>query len=279
MVDGERAAWPSRFGLGRPGWHIGCSAMAHRYLGQRFDIHGGGLDLRFPHHENEEAQSRALGYEFANRWMHHGLVTRMGTKIGKPVGNAIDLRRLIAAHRAIDLRYYLGSVHYRSQLKLDNDALAASALAVRRIENFLWRASGTSSRTPRSAAPTSLPCAFAAAMDDDLNVAKALAVLHETIRHGNAALDQGETSAVARDGSDVLAMTSVLGVNPSESLWASPDTDRASEVLGALVATILEERTSAKVLGEWDRADRLRALLSDAGVEVIDDVERSSWRI
>ena len=135
----ESASWPTPFGAGRPGWHLECSAMARRWLGDEFDIHGGGIDLRFPHHENEQAQSRAAGLGFARYWLHNAWVTVKGQKMGKSLGNALEVRHLLEETRPIVLRYYLTAAHYRSTIEYHRGSLDEAAAAVERIEGFLER--------------------------------------------------------------------------------------------------------------------------------------------
>ncbi len=139
----ETAAWPAPWGPGRPGWHIECSAMAGKYLGPAFDIHGGGVDLRFPHHENEQAQSRAAGHPFASYWMHNAWITTAGEKMSKSLGNSLLIPNVLERVRGIELRYYMVAAHYRSHVEFSFEALDEAATAFRRIENFLDRAGGT----------------------------------------------------------------------------------------------------------------------------------------
>ena len=159
-------AWPTPWGDGRPGWHIECSAMAHAYLGESFDIHGGGLDLIFPHHENEIAQSNAAGYSFANIWMHNAWVTTSGEKMSKSLGNSLQVAEVLKKVRGIELRWYLGSAHYRSMLEFSFEALAESATAFKRIEAFLSRAESLLGKEPEIL----IADEFASAMNDDLAV-------------------------------------------------------------------------------------------------------------
>ncbi|HRD62905.1 MAG TPA: cysteine--tRNA ligase, partial [Nocardioides sp.] len=180
----ETAAWPSPWGPGRPGWHIECSAMAGKYLGAAFDIHGGGVDLRFPHHENEQAQSRAAGHRFAAYWMHNAWITTAGEKMSKSLGNSLLIPEVLKRVRGIELRYYLVAAHYRSHVEFSFEALDEAAAGFRRIENFLDRA-GASERGD-------VPDAFAAAMDDDLGTPAAVAVLYDAVREGNRQLAAGE---------------------------------------------------------------------------------------
>ncbi len=210
-TEPESASWASPWGPGRPGWHIECSAMSARYLGPVFDIHGGGLDLRFPHHENELAQSTAAGDDFAHYWVHNGLVNVNGQKMSKSLGNSVFGAELLADAAPVVVRYYLGSAHYRSTIDYQDGSLVEAAAAYDRISSFILRAERAVQG--HAGAPV-IPDAFAAAMDDDLGVPQALAVLHDTVRAGNTALDSGDLKAAGDRFAEVVAMTSVLGVNP-----------------------------------------------------------------
>ncbi|HRI96154.1 MAG TPA: cysteine--tRNA ligase, partial [Nocardioides sp.] len=201
----ETAAWPSPWGPGRPGWHIECSAMAGKYLGAAFDIHGGGVDLRFPHHENEQAQSRAAGHRFAAYWMHNAWITTAGEKMSKSLGNSLLIPEVLKRVRGIELRYYLVAAHYRSHVEFSFEALDEAAAGFRRIENFLDRA-GASERGD-------VPDAFAAAMDDDLGTPAAVAVLYDAVREGNRQLAAGEDATATAES--VRAMLDVLGLDPA----------------------------------------------------------------
>src|SRR5690606_21307796 len=234
------AIWSSPWGDGRPGWHIECSAMSKRYLGAEFDIHGGGLDLRFPHHENELAQSTAAGDRFARYWVHNGLVTVDGQKMSKSLGNFTLAADVLAAHDPLVVRYALASAHYRSSLDLSESSWAEADAALGRIRAFLQRAGRMLSKTAGEAEGDALPAAFAAAMDDDLGVPQALAVLHETVRTGNSALDAGDADAAAASLHAVLAMLGVLGLEEKS------ETDRGeASALDALVQTMITQRAEA----------------------------------
>jgi cysteinyl-tRNA synthetase len=270
--DGEPsdAAWTSPWGAGRPGWHIECSAMSRRYLGPAFDIHGGGLDLRFPHHENELAQSTAAGDSFANHWVHNGLVNVNGQKMSKSLGNSIFAAEFLTLARPIVIRYYLASAHYRSTIDYHDGALAEAESAFSRIEGFIARASRDG-----LAGAEIVPEAFAAAMDDDLSTPQAIAVLHDTVRAGNAALDAGGDAAAALG--QVYAMVTVLGIRPSD--W-TPTTDAATETaLSALVDRLLVDRTQARSDRDFSAADRIRDELLSAGISIEDTPSGPHWSI
>lgn len=265
------ASWESPWGRGRPGWHLECSAMAGKYLGSRFDIHGGGLDLRFPHHENELAQSTAAGDDFANFWMHNGMVTYEGEKMSKSIGNTISPAQMLEMARPLVVRYYLGSAHYRSILDYRPSSLQEAATAIERVESFL-AATQDLLKPDRE-----VPEAFAEAMDDDMNIPRALAVLHEQTRAGNAALAAGEDASESANA--VMAMAEVLGLAQLMSFNAEGASDAEHEALDSLIQAVLAERADARAQKDWAKADAMRDLLFSAGVKVRDGAEGSSWSI
>ena len=265
------ASWESPWGRGRPGWHLECSAMAGKYLGSRFDIHGGGLDLRFPHHENELAQSTAAGDDFANFWMHNGMVTYEGEKMSKSIGNTISPAQMLQMARPLVVRYYLGSAHYRSILDYRPSSLQEAATAIERVEAFLV-ATQDVLKPGRE-----VPEAFAEAMDDDVNIPRALAVLHEQTRAGNAALAAGEDASEAANA--VMAMAEVLGLAQLMSFNAEGTSGAEHEALDALIQAVLAERADARAQKDWAKADAMRDLLASAGVQVKDGANGSSWSV
>lgn len=265
------ASWESPWGRGRPGWHLECSAMAGKYLGSRFDIHGGGLDLRFPHHENELAQSTAAGDDFANFWMHNGMVTYEGEKMSKSIGNTISPAQMLQMARPLVVRYYLGSAHYRSVLDYRPSSLQEAATAIERVEAFL-AATQDLLKSGRE-----VPEAFAEAMDDDVNIPRALAVLHEQTRAGNAALAAGEDASEAANA--VMAMAEVLGLAQLMSFNAEGTSGAEHEALDALIQAVLAERAEARAQKDWAKADAMRDLLASAGVQVKDGANGSSWSV
>lgn len=265
------ASWESPWGRGRPGWHLECSAMAGKYLGSRFDIHGGGLDLRFPHHENELAQSTAAGDDFANFWMHNGMVTYEGEKMSKSIGNTISPAQMLEMARPLVVRYYLGSAHYRSVLDYRPSSLQEAATAIERVEAFL-AATQDVLKSGRE-----VPQAFAEAMDDDVNIPRALAVLHEQTRAGNAALAAGEDASEAANA--VMAMAEVLGLAQLMSFNAEGSSGAEHEALDALIQAVLAERADARAQKDWAKADAMRDLLASAGVQVKDGANGSSWSV
>ncbi|GGI48031.1 cysteinyl-tRNA synthetase [Agromyces flavus] len=274
------AGWESPWGAGRPGWHIECSAMAARYLGPEFDLHGGGLDLRFPHHENELAQSTAAGQAFARYWVHNGLVNVGGQKMSKSLGNSVYAYELTALASPLAVRYLLGKAHYRSTLDYSPDSLAEAEAAVDRIRTFLTRVERRLAGTRYADTGTdgTWPEAFAEAMDDDLNVPQALAVLHEAVSAGNQALDGEDLGAAADLRRQVLAMVRVLGIDPSDPHWTA-DAGPAASALDGLVMRLIADRRAARDAKDWDAADRIRAELADAGITIEDSQTGTHWSL
>jgi cysteinyl-tRNA synthetase len=282
--DPSSAAWNTRFGAGRPGWHIECSAMATKYLGAQFDIHGGGLDLRFPHHENELAQSSAAGDAFANYWLHNGLVNVSGQKMSKSLGNSIFASDLLAAARPIVVRYYLGSAHYRSVLDYHEGVLDEAESAVARIETFIEKAIRRLGVTPARRADwnsdelrAALPAAFTKAMDEDLAMPAALAALHDEVRAGNSAIDAGDDSALKANLDAVLAMTTVLGINPLD--WAETGNSGNDQALDNLIQALIEERKAARADKDFARSDAIRNQLQAAGITLEDAADGTHWSV
>ena len=268
------AAWDSPWGRGRPGWHLECSAMAGKYLGKRFDIHGGGLDLRFPHHENELAQSTAAGDDFANFWMHNGMVTYEGEKMSKSIGNTISPVQMLQQARPLVVRYYLGSAHYRSVLDYRPTSLEEARVAIERVEAFLAATLELMAPNPQE---RRVPQDFADALDDDMNIPRALAVLHEQTRAGNAALAAGADASECANA--VWAMANVLGLTSLMNLDGSGASGAEHQALDALIHTILEQRASARAEKDWATADRMRDVLTAAGITVKDGAQGSTWSL
>jgi cysteinyl-tRNA synthetase len=274
----ESAAWPSPWGPGRPGWHIECSAMASKYLGPAFDIHGGGVDLRFPHHENEQAQSRAAGMPFASYWLHNAWITTAGEKMSKSLGNSLLVPSVLERVRGIELRFYMVSAHYRSHVEFSFEALEEAAVGFLRIENFLKRAEVIEAATEL---PTELPDAFVAAMDDDLGTPAAVAVIHDLVREGNTAL-AADTPAAAGIASQVRAMLAVLGLDPADPAWATTNgagDEKLREAVDVLITALLEERATARAEKDWARADAIRDRIAAAGIEIEDTPSGPKWSI
>ncbi|WP_232661587.1 cysteine--tRNA ligase [Pseudonocardia sp. TRM90224] len=269
--------WPTPWGAGRPGWHLECSAMATMYLGAEFDIHGGGIDLIFPHHENELAQSHAAGDGFARYWLHNSWVTMGGEKMSKSLGNTLSIESLLGRVSGAELRYYLVGPHYRSFIEFSDAALQESVAAYRRIESFVHRV------RERLGEPTvGVLCAeFTAAMDDDLGTPGALAAIHGTVREGNIALDAGEREAALGAAASVRAMTGILGLDPLDPQWLDTSTDdgAALKALDTLVSDLLAQRKEARARRDFAAADEVRDRLTAAGIAVEDTVDGSTWSL
>ncbi len=273
----DSASWDTSWGRGRPGWHIECSAMSTKYLGTTFDIHGGGLDLRFPHHENELAQSAAAGYDFAQIWLHNGLVAVGDQKMSKSLGNSLYAADLLSAARPIVVRYFLGSAHYRSQLEFHPKALTEAKSAFERIEGFLSRAT----RNAGGLKPGKVPQDFRDAMNDDMSIPQALGVVHDTVRAGNAAFDAGDDKLAKTHAKSTLAMLDVLGLNPFSSEWKGASEASASTraALESLVERMLEARTHARAQKDFATSDRIRDDFASAGIIVEDTPQGVHWSI
>jgi cysteinyl-tRNA synthetase len=274
----ESASWNSPWGIGRPGWHIECSAMSSHYLGTQFDIHGGGLDLRFPHHENELAQSAAAGHKFANLWMHNGLVNVSGQKMSKSLGNSITSADLFALASPEAVRYYLLSAHYRSVLDYQPGVLSEAEVALERISGFLERAERVLSKTQHAQldSQAALPEEFVVEMNDDLNIPAALAVIHEFVRNGNTALDEERLREANSVRSQLVKMLEVLGLAPSQ--WAA-EANESHKALDVLVQALIAERNEARDNKDYARADSIRDRLSAAGIELSDDANSTHWSL
>jgi cysteinyl-tRNA synthetase len=269
-------SWPTPWGAGRPGWHLECSAMAKAYLGEAFDIHGGGLDLIFPHHENEIAQSEAAGYKFAARWMHNAWVTASGEKMSKSLGNSLQVHELLKTVRGIELRWYLGSAHYRSMLEFSHEALAESAIAFRRIESFLQRSVEILGTEPTPL----LGAAFIDAMNDDLAVPTALASISEALRLGNTAITAGTKEVIAQSANEIRGALEVLGCDPFDPAFASATS--TDDVTGALDGTIklaLAQREAARARKDFESSDAIRDGLITLGIVIEDTAQGPRWSI
>lgn len=271
-------SWPTPWGDGRPGWHIECTAMATKYLGAEFDIHCGGLDLQFPHHENEIAQAHAAGDPFARYWMHNGWVTMSGEKMSKSLGNVLSIPNVLTKVRPVELRYYLGSAHYRSMLEYSEASLQEAAAGYRRIESFLHRVVELNAGEIEKGEVTG---AFTAAMDDDLGVPAALAEVHNAVRAGNSALDKGDTAEATAIAGQVRAMTAILGVDPYAPQWRDRDqsNDAARAALDVLIADALRRRELARADKDWATADQVRDQLNAAGIDIVDTADGAKWSL
>ncbi|MGJ9611865.1 cysteine--tRNA ligase [Actinotignum sp. GS-2025b] len=281
----ESAAWDTPWGRGRPGWHLECTAMSTHYLGKEFDIHGGGIDLRFPHHENEQAQAHAAGRNFARYWMHNAWVTVNGEKISKSLGNVVSLEDVTAQVSPAVVRFALGTVHYRSTVDYSPQSLAEAGAVWERLAGFVERSVAATEEVPAeeiaAVGPADLPEAFVRALDDDLNVSSGLAAIHEEVRRGNAALAERDSAGVRAAQVRVRAMLDVLGLDPLAAPWRnSSGADKATaRALGAVVDTMLAERAAARAAKDWARADALRDALHVAGIAVEDSADGAHWHL
>jgi cysteinyl-tRNA synthetase len=262
-------SWPTPWGDGRPGWHIECSAMAHAYLGESFDIHGGGLDLIFPHHENEIAQSASAGFGFANTWMHNAWVTTSGEKMSKSLGNSLQVVEILKKVRGIELRWYLGSAHYRSMLEFSFEALNESAIAFKRIEAFLIRAEAILGKAPE----VLIADEFAKAMNDDLAVPQALAFIAESMRVGNSAAE--DKKVIAKTAGEIRGALSILGCDPKDDAFKSRDSNNAA--IDGLIKLALEQRQAARERKDFAAADQIRDQIASLGITVEDTSNGPRW--
>jgi cysteinyl-tRNA synthetase len=269
-------SWPTPWGPGRPGWHLECSAMAHQYLGESFDIHGGGLDLIFPHHENEIAQSEAAGYSFAKRWLHNAWVTASGEKMSKSLGNSLQVHELLKTVRGIELRWYLGSAHYRSMLEFSHEALAESATAFRRIEGFLNRSVEILGVQPTPV----LSQAFTDAMNDDLAVPTALASISEALRAGNSAITAGDKAVIKSAANEIRGALEILGCDPFDAVFASSGgSDDLTAALDGTIKLALEQRAAARERKDFAASDSIRDGLAALGITIEDTAQGPRWSI
>jgi cysteinyl-tRNA synthetase len=268
-------SWPTPWGPGRPGWHLECSAMANAYLGETFDIHGGGLDLVFPHHENEIAQSEAAGFGFAQRWLHNAWVTQSGEKMSKSLGNTLQVHEILKVVRGIELRWYLGSAHYRSMLEYSPEALQEAATNFKRIENFLNRATELvgAKPTPR------INAEFTAAMNDDLAVPAALATISENLRLGNQAITDNDIPAVSKNADQIRGALEILGCDPFDQVFGSASGSDLSEALDGVITLALAERAAARERKDFAASDAIRDGLAALGITIEDTAQGPRWSI
>ena len=268
-------SWPTPWGPGRPGWHLECSAMAQAYLGETFDIHGGGLDLVFPHHENEIAQSEAAGFGFAQRWLHNAWVTQSGEKMSKSLGNTLQVHEILKSVRGIELRWYLGGAHYRSMLEYSPEALQEAATNFKRIENFLQRATELVGTQPQPR----INAEFTAAMNDDLAVPAALATISENLRLGNQAITDNDKLAVSKNADEIRGALEILGCDPFDAVFASSGGTDLTEALDGVIKLTLAERASARERKDFAASDAIRDGLAALGITIEDTAQGPRWSI
>ncbi|WP_132992270.1 cysteine--tRNA ligase [Gordonia zhaorongruii] len=270
-------SWPTPWGPGRPGWHLECSAMATSLLGAEFDIHCGGMDLVFPHHENEIAQSRGAGDGFARYWLHNGWVTMSGEKMSKSLGNVVSIPAMMTKVRPVELRYYLGSAHYRSMLEYSDAALHEAAAGYRRIESFVNRVADRVGDVEVGEVTDE----FAVALDDDIGVPAALATVHNAVREGNTALESGDGAKALAIAGAIRAMSAILGTDPLDERWAASTAsdEAATAALDVLIGAELDRRATARAAKDWAVADEVRDRLAAAGVDVTDTPDGAQWAL
>ncbi|MFZ9226235.1 MAG: CysS/YqeB C-terminal domain-containing protein, partial [Candidatus Nanopelagicaceae bacterium] len=265
-------SWPTPWGAGRPGWHLECSAMASAYLGDEFDIHGGGLDLIFPHHENEIAQSEAAGAKFARRWMHNAWVTASGEKMSKSLGNSLQVMEILKRVRGIELRWYLGSAHYRSMLEFSFEALEESATAFRRIENFLNRV-----KEIEGEIKSEIDEATRNALDDDLAVPQVLSHISELLRAGNSALNEGKSALI--EAKKIRGALSILGCDPFDPAFGESGNKKLDKAVDGLIALLLEQREAARTRKDFAAADAIRDRIASMGINIEDTPSGPRWSV
>jgi cysteinyl-tRNA synthetase len=261
----DEPAWDSRWGPGRPGWHIECSAMSLDLLGEGFDLHGGGEDLAFPHHENERAQAEGAGHAFARHWIHTGMVTIGGDKMSKSLGNFTTVEEALEEHDWRALRLAMLQTHYRRAADLGPTELGAAAKAVERFDALSRRAEGLAAAAPDSETLD----AFRAAMDEDFDTAHALAGIFDAARRANRAIDDGDVDAAAAQVSAVDELLGVLGLRAD---------DRAGAADGdAEIDALVRERDDARAARDFARADALRDDLTARGIKLEDTPSGTVW--
>jgi len=269
------ASWFTPWGWGRPGWHLECSAMAGKYLGDEFDIHGGGIDLRFPHHENELAQSSAAGQRFARYWMHNAWVTAAGEKMSKSLGNGALVSEVIKRYPPRAVRFYLLQPHYRSAIEFSDVSLDEATAALARIDGFVERALELAGR-----AEPGVPPAFIDAMNDDLGTPAAVAVIYQSVREGNQALDADDQDRVVQHLGQVLGTLEVLGLAADSPAWGPRrDDQQLSTVVDGLITELLKQRGDARSRRDFAAADAIRDSLTAMGVEISDTPRGPRWSL
>ena len=268
------ASWPTPWGRGRPGWHLECSAMAGKYLGNEFDIHGGGLDLRFPHHENELAQSTAAGGAFARNWMHNALVTAAGEKMSKSLGNGALVSEVTKTYPARAVRFYLLAAHYRSVIEFSDGSLTESVAALERIDTFVDRAADLVGPVDPIIGP-----GFRAAMNDDLGTPAALAWVYTDVREGNSAIEACDVEQAARALAAVRGALGVLGLAADDPAWTSQDDTALTDVVDGLIGELLKQRGDARGRKDYAAADAIRDTLARLGVDIADTPNGPKWNL
>ena len=271
-------AWDAPWGAGRPGWHIECSAMSMTALGEHFDIHGGGQDLRFPHHENEIAQSEcATGHTFVNVWMHNGFVRVDEEKMSKSLGNFFTIRDVLKDYHPEVLRYFIINSHYRSPLNYSDETLDQARAA---LEGYYLALEGLD-LDQEATIDTELAAPFYAAMDDDFNTAEALAVLSGMRREINSLRQEGEVGRAAELASQLKLLGGILGLfqlEPLEFLRGIGGDEQKGGLGDSEIDALLEERQQARAAKNWARADEIRDMLKENNVVLDDGAGGTRWR-
>jgi cysteinyl-tRNA synthetase len=277
-------SWESPWGPGRPGWHIECSAMSSKYLGQPFDIHGGGRDLAFPHHENEIAQSEAaFGLPLARYWMHNGLLTVNGEKMSKSLGNYFTIQEILQEHDPVAVRQLFLASHYRSPGDFSKDALQEAGRAADRIYETVERIAGSGSNRQNTVADSSLLGAFRQEMDDDFNTPRALALIFDEVRSLNRLLDAKRNEGVAERALALETMCAALGLlqdapeaffNRKKARWLRQQGSTDADVQKAIAA-----RDQARMDKNWQEADRIRSELLAKGIVLEDSRSGTTWKV
>ncbi len=276
--------WDSPWGRGRPGWHIECSVMSARYLGQPFDIHGGGQDLVFPHHENEIAQSECgTGQPFARYWIHNGFVQLAKEKMSKSVGNILSIKEVLERFDPVALRLYMLTTHYRNPIEFSEAGLAEAQRTVARLYETVSRADRLVGPSPDGAAEPGLMDDFRREMDDDFNTPRALAVVFEELRAVNRLLDQGQTRALDGRRNALRAMTEALGLMQAPPERFLEERRRSGLTRLALsedeIRRMIEERNAARRVKDWGQADGIRDVLKDKGILLRDGPSGTTWEL
>ena len=274
-------SWDSPWGPGRPGWHIECSAMSTKYLGQPFDIHGGGTDLMFPHHENEIAQSEAaFDRPFARYWIHNGLLTVNGEKMSKSLGNYFTVQEILEKQDAAALRqWFLGS-HYRSPMDFSEEGLEEAGRAVDRIYETLDRVDHSLKGVTQAAPDTALVEAFRQEMDDDFNTPRALALIFDEVRALNRLLDDKKFEGVESRAAALRIMCDILGLlheayfDRKKERWL-----RRAKISREAIENRIAERNEARKARNWEKADRIREQLQNQGIVIEDTPGGSLWKV